>query len=72
MASNPDQKTIATCVEPLITYREAAEILGVTERTVSSLVKEGKLRAVRFGRSVRFDPADIRAFIEQGKRGGGQ
>ncbi len=72
MAADPSPKAPDTAVEPLITYREAAEILGVTERTVSSLVKEGKLRAVRFGRSVRFDPADIRAFIEQGKRGGGQ
>ena len=61
---------------PLLTYREAAKILGVTERTVWTLVDGGLLPAVRFGRSVRIDPADLRGFIENAKRtgesGGGQ
>jgi len=56
---------------PLLTYREAAKVLGVTERTVWTLVDGGVLPAVRFGRSVRIDPADLRAFIERAKRGGG-
>ncbi|RMH23666.1 MAG: DNA-binding protein [Planctomycetota bacterium] len=58
------------CVDPLLTYRQAAKVLGVTERTVWTLVHDGALPAVRFGRSVRIDPADLRAFIERGKRGG--
>ncbi|HMN96930.1 MAG TPA: helix-turn-helix domain-containing protein [Phycisphaerales bacterium] len=58
-------------LSPLLTYREAAKVLGVTERTVWTLVAGGVLPAVRFGRSVRIDPADLRAFIERSKRRGG-
>lgn len=56
---------------PLLTYREAAKVLGVTDRTVWTLVDAGVLPAVRFGRSVGIDPEDLRAFIERAKRGGG-
>ncbi len=54
-------------VERLLSYREAGKLLGVTERTVWTLVNDGELPAVRFGRSVRIDPADLRAFIDQSK-----
>ena len=54
-------------VEPLLTYRAAAKVLGVTERTIWTLVDRHKLPAVRFGRSVRIDPADLRSFIERAK-----
>ena len=57
----------APIVEGLLTYREAAALLGVTDRTVWTLVDRGELPAVRFGHSVRIDPADLRAFIEQAK-----
>jgi excisionase family DNA binding protein len=57
-------------VAPLLTYKQAARVLGVTERTVWTLVHRGALQAVRFGRSVRIDPADLRAFIERSKQGG--
>ena len=52
----------------LLTYEDAAKILQVTDRTVWQLVKDRKLAAVRFGRSVRIDPADLQTFIEQAKR----
>jgi len=54
-------------VEKLMTYREAARVLNVTHRTLWSLVDRGELPAVRFGRSVRIDPADLRAFIDAAK-----
>ena len=71
--SRHDPKPVT--VEPLLTYRQAAEVLGVTDRTVWALVDSGRLPAVRFGRSVRIDPTDLRAFIEHAKRnqiGGGR
>ncbi len=55
-------------VEALLTYREAGKRLGVTERTVWSLVDRGELPAVRFGRSVRIDLADLRTFIDRAKQ----
>ena len=56
-------------IEGLLTYDQAGKLLGVTGRTVWTLVHRGDLSAVRFGHSVRIDPADLRAFIEQSKRG---
>lgn len=53
--------------QSLLTYREVAKTLRVSERTIWTLVKRGELPAVRFGHSVRIDPADLRAFIEQAK-----
>jgi excisionase family DNA binding protein len=54
-------------IETLLTYQDAANRLGVTSRTIWQLVKDQKLKTVRFGRSVRIDPVDLRAFIEKGK-----
>ena len=54
-------------VERLLTYREVAEILGVTDRTVWELVRKQELRNVRVGRSVRVDPADLRRYIDASK-----
>ena len=45
--------TTAPIVEKLLTYKQAGDLLGVTERTVWTLVDHGELPAVRFGRSVR-------------------
>jgi len=64
--------TATSIPDRLLTYREAGEILGVTDRTIWTLVDRGELPAVRFGRSVRIDPADLRAFIERSKGGGGR
>lgn len=58
----------ADAFEPLLTYSQTAEILGVTERTVRTLVSTKALPTVRFGGNVRIDPADLRAFIENAKR----
>jgi len=57
-----------------LSYRQVGELLGVTDRTVWTLVNDGELPAIRFGRSVRIDPADLRAYIERCKatvKGGG-
>ena len=63
----PTTATPVPAVEALLTYKRAAEVLGVTERTVWTLVDSGDLPAVRFGRSVRIDPADLRAYIDRCK-----
>ena len=51
----------------LLNYKQAAEFLQVSERTVYTLVKEGQLRIVRFGRTVRIDQDDLRAFVDRAK-----
>lgn len=54
-------------VEALLTYDAAGKVLGVTSRTVWTLVDRGDLPAVRFGNSVRIDPVDLRDFIARSK-----
>ena len=56
-------------IEELLTYDQAGKMLGVSGRTVWTLVNRGELPAVRFRRSVRIDPVDLRAFIDRSKRG---
>lgn len=56
-------------VERLLTYEHVGKLLGVTSRTVWTLVNRGDISAVRFGNSVRIDPVDLRAFIDRSKRG---
>ena len=55
-------------IEPmLLTVRRAAKVLALSERTLWSLTQAGQIPAVRFGRSVRYDPADLRRWIEAAK-----
>lgn len=46
------------------TVKALAEKLSVVPLTIYRLVDQGKLPAVRIGRTIRFKPADIDAFLE--------
>lgn len=54
---------------PLLEASEVAEILGVTERYVWRLGRDGELPRIVFGRHVRYKPAAVDAFIEAHKEG---
>jgi len=47
----------------LLTIEDVAARLRVSERKVSSLVAEGKLRAIKIGSCLRFDPEAVDAYI---------
>lgn len=54
---------------PLLTTKEAAMILRVSERSLWTLTSpRGPIRAVRMGRSVRYSPQVIEDYI-QGRLG---
>ena len=55
----------------LLTARQAAQVLGISPRTLFSLTKNGDLPVVRFGRLVRYSPNDLRDWIESHTEGGG-
>ena len=57
----------ATEIEALLDTAEAAKFLRLGKRTVQELASERKLAFVKIGRSVRFDIADLRKFIENQK-----
>ena len=53
----------------LLTDSEAAEILRLTPRQVARLARRGELPSVELpGKEVRFDPADLRRWVESHKR----
>lgn len=51
----------------LLKPREAADVLGICERSLWTLTQREELPCVRIGRSVRYDMADLVAFIESNK-----
>ena len=53
----------------LLTEREAAEVLAISPRKLWELRMCGKIPCVRIGRAVRYDPADLKAWITQQKAG---
>jgi len=52
---------------PLLTLLQAADTLQVSIRSVRRLVDAGALPAIRIGRLVRIDPADLAALIHTHK-----
>jgi excisionase family DNA binding protein len=54
-------------IDRLLRTLEAARFLGMGKRTVQELVADRKLAFVKIGRALRFDPADLRAFVESNK-----
>ena len=46
---------------------EASSALSVSPRTLWSLTNGGRIPAGRIGRSVRYDPADLRQFVQPTK-----
>ena len=51
-------------VPKLLTMDELAERLGVTQRHVRRLVAEKRVLYLKVGRFIRFDPAQISAWLE--------
>jgi excisionase family DNA binding protein len=56
----------------LLTARETAKLLSISERTLFTLTKSGDMKAVRFGQAVRYDPEAIKQWIEQHSRTAGK
>jgi excisionase family DNA binding protein len=54
----------------LLTPREAARSLAVSERTLWGLTHQGAIPCVRLGRAVRYDLVDLQAFIAEKKCNG--
>lgn len=53
----------ASIMKKLLTVNELADLLSVQQLTIRRMVKRGQLTAIRIGRAVRFDPADVDAFL---------
>ncbi|WP_417667260.1 methylation-associated defense system helix-turn-helix domain-containing protein MAD1 [Pseudidiomarina sp.] len=55
--------------EQILTIKEVADFLKLTEKTAYRLAAEGKLPGFKVGGSWRFKQSDIDAWIEESKVG---
>lgn len=55
-------------MEKLLNLSETAEILGIKRPTLYNWVNERRIPFVKVGRLVKFDPKDLREFIEKHKK----
>lgn len=55
-------------VPKLLTAAQAAEALAISLRSLWARTRRDDIPCVRIGRSVRYDPIDVRRFIAQTKR----
>jgi excisionase family DNA binding protein len=58
--------------QPLLTRRDVAARLQVSPYFAGELLRRGAIRPTRIGRLVRCTEADLAAFIEAKRNGGGQ
>ena len=52
---------------PLMMLRDAAAVLAISPRKLWQLTKDSMIPCVRIGRSVRYDPRDLAAYVERAK-----
>lgn len=56
-------------IQLLLTPRQAAKALAISERKLWELTNGGQIPCVRIGRAVRYSPADLQAWIARQKKG---
>ena len=54
----------------LLTSRQAAEALQISERKLWSMKASGEIPHIRLGRSVRYPVSDLQRWIDERKTGG--
>lgn len=59
-------------IPKLLTPREAADVLSISERALWELADRGEIAVVRLGRSTRYSPTDLTTLIEKSKRATGE
>jgi excisionase family DNA binding protein len=52
-------------LEHLLTIDEVARLLGVSRGSVYGLVRRGELTPIRVGERARFEPSNIRGYLER-------
>jgi excisionase family DNA binding protein len=63
-------ETVKDAMRTLLSPADVAERLGLSRPHIYTLAAAGKIRSIKFGRAVRFDPKDVERFIRDHRRGG--
>ena len=50
--------------EPLLTVEDAARLTQTSTKWIHAQIRQGRLRAIRFGRAIRITREDLEAFIK--------
>jgi excisionase family DNA binding protein len=56
-------------LEPLLDIRGVATVLGISRDGVYKLMRSGQLEPIRVGARARFEPQDVRDFLEKNREG---
>lgn len=68
ITDTPADYTVAEVPRLLLTYRQAGDAIGVSDKTIRELVEEGSLPVIRITKqNPRIDPKDISVWIDQNK-----
>jgi excisionase family DNA binding protein len=51
--------------EKLLNIKQVQDVLGLSERTIFRLIKDGELHGFKVGREWRFEESDIEDFIRR-------
>ncbi len=58
-------KEFTVMAGPLLTLKQVAQMLGVSERTVYRLMEEGELHPFKMGKSWKFEQSDLEAYLDR-------
>lgn len=64
----PNVTASADVLSPLLSINEVAALLGISRKTLYALIRRGELVPIRVGERARFDPADVRVYLERNKQ----
>lgn len=53
----------------LVSIKEAAELLGLSDRWVYNRIADGSIPIIKLGGATRISLADLEKIVEQGRRG---
>ena len=57
-------------LQRLLTIGDVAHVLGISRGSVYGLIRAGELVPIRVGERARFEPADVREYLERHREAG--
>ena len=60
----PEKTALVEAAKPLLTFGEAAQFTGISEKLLRVAAKTGDLKARKIGRALRMQQADLSAWID--------
>lgn len=63
--TEPYEGSVTTEAESalLLDARRASDVLGISQRTLFTITKSGRLPVIRIGRLIRYHPSDLAEFV---------